>query len=165
MKIPSITSAYGKFYKCEFWLEEIAFFGHVISKEEQLIHTQKIRAVIEWKRPETVTEEISREKKKEQGVKLPLGLCGCQEESLRNYDEESQLYGEEGQVHDNESQRRTQLPTPLPESSVVVSIDEWQTVRSGSEEIGRWIFNSDEVEFIDWVGPTRACIEGGRGAC
>jgi serine/threonine protein kinase len=56
-------------------------------------------------------------------------------------------------VHDNESQRRTQLPTPLPESSVVVSIDEWQTVRSGSEEIGRWILNSDEVEFLDWVGP------------
>lgn len=96
---------------------------------------------------------VKRKKNNTGGVKLPFGLCGCQEESLRNYDEESQLDGEEGQVHDNESQRRTQLPTSLPESSVVVSIDEWQTVRSGSEEIGRWVLNSDEVEFLDWVGP------------
>ncbi|KAJ4753894.1 Protein kinase superfamily protein [Rhynchospora pubera] len=96
---------------------------------------------------------VKRKKNNNGGVKLPFGLCGCQEESSRNYDEESQIDGEEGQVHDNESQRRTQLPTPLPESSVVVSIDEWQTVRSGGEEIRRWVLNSDEVEFLDWVGP------------
>lgn len=96
---------------------------------------------------------VKRKKNSTGGVKLPFGLCGCQEESSRNCDEESQLDGEEGQVHGNESQRRTQLPTPLAESSVVVSIDEWQTIRSGSEEIGRWVLNSDEVEFHDWVGP------------
>jgi Protein tyrosine and serine/threonine kinase len=95
---------------------------------------------------------VKRKKNSNGGVKLPFGLCGCQEESSRNYDEESQIEGEEGQVHDNEPQRRMQLSTPLPESSVVVSIDEWQTVRSGGEEISRCVLNSDEVEFLDWVG-------------
>uniref|UniRef100_A0ACD5X0D2 Uncharacterized protein n=1 Tax=Avena sativa TaxID=4498 RepID=A0ACD5X0D2_AVESA len=86
------------------------------------------------------------------GVKLPFGLCGCQEEGSRNFDEESMFDPEDGQVLDNEPARRPQLPTPLPQSSVFVSVDEWQTVRYGGEELGRWIVSSEEIEFVDWVG-------------
>ncbi|KAF7049349.1 hypothetical protein CFC21_057903 [Triticum aestivum] len=86
------------------------------------------------------------------GVKLPFGLCGCQEEGSRNFDEESMFDPEDGQVLDNEPARRPYLPTPLPQSSVFVSVDEWQTVRSGGEELGRWIVSSEEIEFVDWVG-------------
>lgn len=85
------------------------------------------------------------------GVKLPFGLCGCQEEGSRNFDEESMFDPEDGQVFDNEPARRPQLPTPLPQSSVFVSVDEWQTVRYGGEELGRWIVSSEEIEFVDWV--------------
>nr|CAD1841901.1 unnamed protein product [Ananas comosus var. bracteatus] len=92
-------------------------------------------------------------KPKTNGVKLPFGLCGCQEENSRNCEEDSPFDRDDrASAADNEPLRRIQLPSPLPESSLVVSVDEWQTVRSGGEEIGRWIINSDEVEFIDWVG-------------
>ncbi|XP_072998230.1 uncharacterized protein [Typha latifolia] len=91
-------------------------------------------------------------KPKSNGVKLPFGLCGCQEEGSKNYDDDSQFDGDDVQTLDNEALRRIPLPNPLPESSLVVSIDEWQTIRSGGEEIGRWVISSDEVEFVDWVG-------------
>ncbi|XP_008794232.1 serine/threonine-protein kinase STY46 [Phoenix dactylifera] len=86
-------------------------------------------------------------------VKLPFGLCGCQEESSGNVEEDVQFDGDDGQRVDNEALHRIQLPTPLPESSLVVSIDEWQTIRSGGEEIGKWILTSDEVEFVERTGP------------
>ncbi|KAG1339045.1 serine/threonine-protein kinase STY46 [Cocos nucifera] len=86
-------------------------------------------------------------------VKLSFGLCGCQEESSRNVEEDVQFDGDDGPRVDNEASHRIQLPTPLPESSLVVSIDEWQTIRSGGEEIGKWILSSDEVEFVDRIGP------------
>uniref|UniRef100_A0A0D9Z5X0 Protein kinase domain-containing protein n=1 Tax=Oryza glumipatula TaxID=40148 RepID=A0A0D9Z5X0_9ORYZ len=96
---------------------------------------------------------IKKQRKNSGGVKLPFGLCGCQEEGSRNFDEESMFDPDDGQVLDNEPTRKPQLPTPLPQSSVFVSIDEWQTIRSGGEELGRWMLSSEEIEFIDWVGP------------
>jgi serine/threonine protein kinase len=46
-----------------------------------------------------------------------------------------------------------QLEMPLPTSSIVVSVDEWQTVNYGRDEIGKWLLNSDNLEFIDQIGP------------
>lgn len=87
-------------------------------------------------------------------VKLSFGLCGCQEESSGNVEEDVQFDGDDGQRVDGEAVHRIQLPALLPESSLVVSIDEWQTIRSGGEEIGKWILSSDEVEFVDRIGPS-----------
>ena len=56
---------FAKFSKCEFWLEEVTFLGHVISREGLAVDSEKIRAVTEWKRPETVTE-----------IRSFLGLAG-----------------------------------------------------------------------------------------
>ncbi|WOL04614.1 serine/threonine-protein kinase STY46 [Canna indica] len=93
-------------------------------------------------------------KPKNNGVKLSFGLCGCQEESSRNIEEDAQFDGHDGQGADGEGQRRIQLPNPLPMSSVVISIDEWQSIRgSAGDEMGRWVLNSDEVELVDRMGP------------
>ena len=47
---------YAKFLKCEFWLDQVAFLGHVVSKDDIQVDPQKIEAVIDWPRPTTVTE-------------------------------------------------------------------------------------------------------------
>ena len=35
-----------KFSKCEFWLEEVRFLGHVVSREGILIDSAKVDAVL-----------------------------------------------------------------------------------------------------------------------
>ena len=47
---------YAKFSKCEFWLDQVTFLGHVMSKDGIQVDSRKIEAVIEWLRPTTVTE-------------------------------------------------------------------------------------------------------------
>ncbi|KAL9252656.1 Retrovirus-related Pol polyprotein from transposon 297-like protein [Drosera capensis] len=47
---------YAKFKKCEFWLTEVAFLGHVISGAGVKVDPKKIEAVTEWSRPSNVTE-------------------------------------------------------------------------------------------------------------
>ena len=42
---------YAKFSKCEFWLEQVAFLGHVVSKDGIQVDPKKIEAVTEWQRP------------------------------------------------------------------------------------------------------------------
>ncbi|WVZ57938.1 hypothetical protein U9M48_008266 [Paspalum notatum var. saurae] len=47
---------YGKFSKCEFWLEEIALLGHVWTTEGVSVDLEKVEAVSNWKTPRNVTE-------------------------------------------------------------------------------------------------------------
>ncbi|XP_019251201.1 PREDICTED: uncharacterized protein LOC109230128 [Nicotiana attenuata] len=47
---------YAKFSKCQFWLESVAFLGHVVSREGIKVDPQKIEAVKSWPRPTTPTE-------------------------------------------------------------------------------------------------------------
>ena len=46
---------YAKF-SCEFWLRQVSFLGHVVSKDEILVDPTKIQGVTKWKGPTTVTE-------------------------------------------------------------------------------------------------------------
>ncbi|XP_027915077.1 uncharacterized protein LOC114174433 [Vigna unguiculata] len=46
---------YGKLLKCEFWLEEVQFLGHVISAQGIAVDPAKIETVVKWERPQTVT--------------------------------------------------------------------------------------------------------------
>jgi hypothetical protein len=48
-----------KFKKCEFWLEEVAFLGHVVSKDGLAVDPAKVQAVVEWERPTSVREICS----------------------------------------------------------------------------------------------------------
>ncbi|KAA3470922.1 reverse transcriptase [Gossypium australe] len=47
---------YAKFSKCEFWLKEVTFLGHVVSAEGIRVDPRKIEAVLEWKSPKSVAE-------------------------------------------------------------------------------------------------------------
>ena len=47
---------YAKLSKCEFWLEQIAFLGHVISKEGLVADPSKVEAVVNWQSSKNVIE-------------------------------------------------------------------------------------------------------------
>jgi hypothetical protein len=47
---------YAKLDKCEFWLKEVVFLGHVISAEGIFVDPRKVEAVLKWERPTNVTE-------------------------------------------------------------------------------------------------------------
>ena len=65
LKILRDHQLYGKLSKCEFWLEEVQFLGHVISTNGIAMDPAKIETVLKWERPKTVTE-----------VRSFLGLAG-----------------------------------------------------------------------------------------
>jgi hypothetical protein len=47
---------YTKFTKCEFWLDEVHFLGHIISKGGISMDPAKVTAIVDWKIPSTVSE-------------------------------------------------------------------------------------------------------------
>ena len=47
---------YAKFSKCEFWLDEVKFLGHVINKHGISVDSSKVDAVLSWNRPTNATE-------------------------------------------------------------------------------------------------------------
>ena len=56
---------YSKLSKCQFWLDSVAFLGHVISAEGVSVDPQKIEAIMNWKPTTNVTE-----------IRSFLGLAG-----------------------------------------------------------------------------------------
>ena len=56
---------YAKLSKCDFWLKEVSFLGHIMSTEGIRVDPTKIEAVVNWKPPKSVTE-----------VRSFLGLAG-----------------------------------------------------------------------------------------
>ena len=56
---------YAKLSECEFWLNEVSFLRHIVSKEGIRVDSKKIEVVVEWKPPRNVTE-----------VRSFLGLAG-----------------------------------------------------------------------------------------
>ncbi|KAL5549393.1 hypothetical protein UlMin_004624 [Ulmus minor] len=47
---------YAKFKKCEFWIEQVTFLGHVISKDGVSVDPSKVEAMSNWPRPTTIIE-------------------------------------------------------------------------------------------------------------
>ena len=47
---------YAKFSKCKFWLEQVAFLIHVVSKEGILVNPKKVEVVLHWERLKTATK-------------------------------------------------------------------------------------------------------------
>jgi hypothetical protein len=56
---------YAKFTKCDFWLDEVHFLGHIISKRGIVVDPAKVTAIVDWKIPSTVSE-----------IRSFLGLAG-----------------------------------------------------------------------------------------
>ena len=65
---------YAKFSKCEFWLDQVTFLSHVVSKDGIQVDPQKIEAVIDWPRPTTVTK-----------VRSFLGLAGYYRRFVKDF--------------------------------------------------------------------------------
>ena len=47
---------YAKLSKCEFWLGEVSFLGHIVSEEGIRVDPKKIKVIIEWKPPRNFTK-------------------------------------------------------------------------------------------------------------
>jgi len=45
-----------KLAKCEFWLEEVSFLGHVISNGGVAVEPSKVKDVLKWGPPQIVSE-------------------------------------------------------------------------------------------------------------
>ena len=56
---------YAKFSKCEFWLTEVKFLGHIVSASSLSVDLEKVKAVISWERSKLVFE-----------IRSFLGLAG-----------------------------------------------------------------------------------------
>ncbi|GJW24069.1 putative reverse transcriptase domain-containing protein [Tanacetum coccineum] len=65
LKVLKKGRLYGKFSKCEFWLQEVQFLGHVINGDGIHVDPSKIEAVKNWEAPRTSSE-----------VRSFLGLAG-----------------------------------------------------------------------------------------
>ena len=60
-----LTSAKKKFSKCEFWLKELIFLGHVVSAQGVSVVPDKIQSILDWETPKSVKD-----------VRSFLGLAG-----------------------------------------------------------------------------------------
>ena len=56
---------YAKFSKCEFWLIEVRFLGHVVSASGVSVDLERVEVVMSWERPKSVFE-----------IRSFLGLAG-----------------------------------------------------------------------------------------
>ena len=65
---------YAKLSKCEFWLREVSFLGHIISEEGIRVDSKKIEVIIEWKPPINVTK-----------VRSFLGLAGYYRSFIKGF--------------------------------------------------------------------------------
>jgi hypothetical protein len=56
---------YAKLSKCEFWISEVLFLGHIINREGLAVDTKNVTAILYWKAPKDV-----------RGIKSFIGMAG-----------------------------------------------------------------------------------------
>nr|GFB71602.1 putative reverse transcriptase domain-containing protein [Tanacetum cinerariifolium] len=65
---------YAKFSKCEFWLKEVQFLGHLVNREGIHVDPSKVELVKNWKTPESPIE-----------IRSFLGLVGYYRRFIENF--------------------------------------------------------------------------------
>jgi hypothetical protein len=65
---------YAMFSTCEFWLEKVAFLGHVLTADGVAVDPEKIEAMLEWQQPKNVTD-----------IRNFLGLVGYYQRFIENF--------------------------------------------------------------------------------
>ena len=65
---------YAKYSKCEFWLPEVTYLGHVISKDGIAINPERVQAILDWTPLKNVKQ-----------VKSFLGLASCCRRFVKNF--------------------------------------------------------------------------------
>ena len=65
---------YFKFFKYEFWLNEVVFLGHVVSGKGIFVDSRKVKAIVGWEQPKNVIE-----------IRSFLGLAGYYRRFVENF--------------------------------------------------------------------------------
>jgi len=65
---------YAKFNKCEFWLDQVAFLGHIVSGRGVEVDPSKIESVMSWNRPTNPIE-----------IRSFLGLAGYYRRFIKGF--------------------------------------------------------------------------------
>lgn len=47
---------YAKFSKCEFWLKEVGFLGHILFEGGVAVDPSNVQKVLDWNQPKTQTD-------------------------------------------------------------------------------------------------------------
>ena len=69
-----MESLYAKFSKCEFWLREVQFLGHLVNQNGISIDPAKVEAVMRWEVPKSPSE-----------IRSFLGLAGYYRRFIQDF--------------------------------------------------------------------------------
>jgi hypothetical protein len=126
-----------KFKKCEFWLEEVTFLGHVVNKDGLAVDPAKVQAVVEWERPTSVRE-----------IRSFLGLAGYYRRYIEGF---SSLSGP--------------LIALTRKNAPFVWSDKCEASFSGIEAQISYCTGVDFAHGVSWVCGLYGCIKEGLGMC